>query len=69
MINGVEWQGRGGTEGGGTDSNGSLMRDGPCGLYLITNQNSFESCAEGEWELQCVLHVVGFDKPACVVQH
>lgn len=32
-------------------SNGSLMRDGQCGLYLITNQHSFESSGEGNREL------------------
>lgn len=32
-------------------SNGSLMRDGQCGLYLITNQHSFEFSGEGKCEL------------------
>lgn len=33
-----------------TTSNGSLMRDGQCGLYLITNQHSFEFSGEGKCE-------------------
>lgn len=32
-------------------SNGSLMRDGQCGLYLITNQHSFEFSGEGKCKL------------------
>lgn len=32
-------------------SNGSLMRDGQRGLYLITNQHSFEFSGEGKCEL------------------
>lgn len=31
-------------------SNGSLMSDGQCGLYLITNQHSFESIGERKCE-------------------
>lgn len=63
MINGVEWKGRGGDE--DTASSASLMRDGQSGLYLITNQQSFEIFGGG-----CVLHVVHFDKPgACVAAH
>lgn len=32
-------------------SKGSLMRDGQCGLYLITNQHSFEFSGEGKCKL------------------
>lgn len=32
-------------------SNGSLMRDGQRGLYLITNQHSFEFSREGKCKL------------------
>lgn len=32
-------------------SNGSLMRDGQCGLYLITNQHSFEFSGERKCRL------------------
>lgn len=32
-------------------SNGSLMRDGQRGLYLITNQHSFEFSGEGKCKL------------------
>ncbi|KAF3696095.1 hypothetical protein EXN66_Car011771 [Channa argus] len=34
-----------------TASNGSLMRDGQCGLYLITNQHSFEFSGERKCKL------------------
>lgn len=62
--------GRGGGGGGGgsedTASNGSLMRDGQSGLYLITNQQSFEFSGGGR--CVCCMWSVWIN-PACVAEH